>query len=111
MKLLAIDSGNSRIKWGLHEDGQWLERGAVPTPQAAELAQAAMRLAAPDRIVVANVAGDDVARRIAGAVAAFQVQPYWVVSQAEQCGVRSGYATPSQLGPDRWAALIGARRL
>jgi hypothetical protein len=27
MRLLAIDAGNSRIKWGLHVDGQWHERG------------------------------------------------------------------------------------
>src|SRR5262249_31512894 len=26
-----------------------------------------------------------------------------------QCGVRSAYANPAQLGPDRWAALIAAR--
>ena len=33
-----------------------------------------------------------------------------MISQAEQCGVRSSYAEPAQLGADRWAALIGARR-
>jgi type III pantothenate kinase len=111
MKLLAIDSGNSRIKWGVSEGGQWLERGAVATAQAADLAQVVKRWPVPDRIVVANVAGDEVGGRIAAAVASLQTEPYWVVSRAEQCGVRSGYARPSQLGPDRWAALIAARRL
>jgi type III pantothenate kinase len=28
-----------------------------------------------------------------------------------QCGVRNSYDDPAQLGCDRWAALIGARRL
>lgn len=32
-------------------------------------------------------------------------------SHSEQCGVRSGYADPAQLGTDRWVALIGARHL
>jgi type III pantothenate kinase len=34
-----------------------------------------------------------------------------VSAQSDQCGVRSGYAQPAQLGADRWAALIGARHL
>ena len=110
MKLLAIDAGNSRIKWGLHEDGQWITRGAVPTAQSSELTQAFSGLTSPERIVVAHVAGDDAARHITQALERFDAQPAWIVSRAEQCGVRSGYAQPSQLGPDRWAALIGARQ-
>ena len=27
--ILCIDSGNSRIKWGLHDDGRWLEAGVI----------------------------------------------------------------------------------
>ncbi len=111
MKILAIDSGNSRIKWGLHESGRWLERGAVETAQADELAGAVWRLTPPDRIVVANVAGDEAAARIAEALGVFEPPPLWIVSRIEQCGVRSSYARPDQLGPDRWAALIGARAL
>jgi type III pantothenate kinase len=111
MKLLAIDAGNSRIKWGLSEAGAWLERGAVATAQAHELSEALRRLPAPGRIVVANVAGDAAAQSIRDALAPFAAAPVWIVSREAQCGVRSGYAQPSQLGPDRWAALIGARHL
>lgn len=110
MKLLAIDSGNSRIKWGLHENGRWRARGAVPTPQSAQLSHALSGLDAPERIVVAHVAGDDAAGQIGQALARFDVQPVWIVSRDEQCGVRSGYAQPAQLGPDRWAALVAARQ-
>jgi type III pantothenate kinase len=111
MKLLAIDAGNSRIKWGLHEDGQWLERGAVLTADAERLREVFSRLACPERIIAANVAGAVAGQCIDDVVAHFGLIPNWIVSRAEQCGVRSGYADPARLGPDRWAALIGARHL
>jgi type III pantothenate kinase len=37
--------------------------------------------------------------------------PYWLIPQAEQCGIVNLYRNPAQLGSDRWAALIGAREL
>ena len=54
------------------------------------------------------MAGETVAERIRGVLGA---EPLWVRARAEQCGVRSGYACPTQLGADRWAALIAAREL
>lgn len=111
MKVLAIDAGNSRIKWGLAEDGGWRERGVVATADANTLAKALAHLAAPERIVVSNVAGERAARAIDAGVQRFGVSAYRVTGRAEQCGVKSGYADPQQLGPDRWAALVGARVL
>ena len=111
MKVLAIDAGNSRIKWGLAEDALWLERGAVATAASAELANALAALETPQRIVVANVAGESVARDIEAAVRRFDVAVDVVAGRAAQCGVHSSYASPGQLGPDRWAALVGARGL
>ena len=111
MRVLAIDAGNSRIKWGVAEDGQWLERGAVATADSGRLSHALAALATPQRIVVTNVAGETVGSDIEGAVQGFGVGVDVVVSRAEQCGVHSSYANPHQLGPDRWAALIGARGL
>lgn len=110
MTLLAIDAGNSRIKWGIHQNGAWRQHGAIATAEAEHLAEALKRMPRADRVVIANVAGDAVARKLAGAIGS-GVAAYWAVSRAEQCGVRSSYAAPEQLGPDRWAALIGARHL
>jgi type III pantothenate kinase len=110
MKVLAIDAGNSRIKWGLAEDG-WIDRGTVLTADAPALEQALAHLPAIDRVIVTNVAGEPAARAIQTAVSRFGVGVDAVVPRAEQCGVRSSYADPAQLGPDRWAALIGTRAL
>jgi type III pantothenate kinase len=111
MKLLVIDAGNSRIKWGLHENGGWIERGALATAEADRLSDAFSRLASAERVIAANVAGAPAAERIAEAVSRFGLRVQWVEAREEQCGVRNTYAEPARLGADRWAALIGARQL
>ena len=111
MKILAIDCGNSRIKWALAHRGEWVERGVIDTADASALATALASVDAPERIVVANVAGDAVARHVESAVQRYGAPIHAVAGRSEQRGVRSGYAAPGQLGPDRWAALIGARHL
>ncbi len=109
MRILAIDAGNTRIKWGVHEDGSWAVQGWAPTARAERLARAWAAIEAPDTIVAANVAGRSVARRIAAAARRFRRRVRFVKSAARQCGVSSSYDVPAQLGVDRWAALIGAR--
>jgi type III pantothenate kinase len=94
----------------LHEDGSWRAQGWVATAQPARLEREWRRLDRPDAVVATNVAGERVARSIAAA--ARRLGRVRFVKSAEcQCGVRSGYDRPGQLGADRWAALIGARHL
>jgi type III pantothenate kinase len=111
MRILAIDAGNTRIKWGVHEDGSWLAQDWVATARAARLARAWRKLERPDAIIAANVAGARVERALAAAARRLRRPIRFARSAAEQCGVRSSYASPRQLGPDRWAALIGAWNL
>jgi type III pantothenate kinase len=110
MRLLVVDAGNSRIKWGVHEHGAWAVRDHLPTAAADSLSEAIAGAMPVERAVVTNVAGGTVASRIAATLESCATVR-WVAGCAEQCGVRSGYANPAQLGPDRWAALIGARHL
>lgn len=111
MNILAIDAGNTRVKWGLADDGGWVRRGWLATADAANLGGSCAGLPAPQRIIVSNVAGVEARAAIARALAPFDVEPLWITSRAQQCGVRSGYADPAQLGCDRWAALIAAWKL
>jgi type III pantothenate kinase len=108
MRILAIDAGNSRIKWGIHEDGSWLAQGWVATGRAAQLSRAWARIGRPDVVIAANVAGTRVARVLVAAARRFRRPLRMVTSASAQCGVRNSYANPRQLGADRWAALIGA---
>jgi type III pantothenate kinase len=109
MTILALDAGNSRIKWGLWADRGFIAQGAVPTDRAGELADAWHMLARPTRAIGSCVAGAAVRAAIDAVLAPWRVVPEWIASRASQCGVRSLYAEPTQLGTDRWAALVGAR--
>ena len=108
--IFCIDSGNTRLKWGLHDGSGWLELGALPQAEVAQLAEVVKRLPRPQQVMVANVAGEAVAKAIAAALAGWSVSPCFVRSEEKRAGVTNGYANPAQLGVDRWCALIGARR-
>jgi type III pantothenate kinase len=111
VKVLAIDAGNSRIKWGLADGRRWLQLATLPTAEVNSLGAALGGIARPDCIVVSNVAGAGVGVHLETALAPLQAPLRWVRSAAQQCGVRSSYADPGELGSDRWAALIAAREL
>ena len=109
--ILAVDAGNSRIKWALHNRNAFVREGSVALEDLELLEAAWAALPAADAIVVANVAGDKVRAGLQKLFARWKAEPRWVVATAGQCGVVSRYDNPSQLGADRWAALIGARQL
>lgn len=115
---LLIDVGNTFVKWGRYRAEPraggaepCLESGHALLAEIPDLAGAWRRLRAPSRIVISNVAGT---RPRAALLRVLEIwadapAPYWLISQAEQCGVKNGYRNPAQLGSDRWAAMIGAR--
>jgi len=109
--LLCIDCGNSRLKWGLHDGQRWLKQAALPLADLDGLAREFSGLPAPSAIHACSVAGARAGTAVERTAAALGLPLTWLVSQASQCGVTNSYANPAQLGPDRWAALIGARQL
>lgn len=109
--ILAVDAGNSRVKWASHDGRAFAQDGWVALGDIRGLAQAWKPLAPPARIVVANVAGNEVRDALHGMFGRWDSEIIWVTGQRNQCGVSSLYEDPAQLGPDRWAALIGARHL
>lgn len=115
--ILAIDSGNSKIKWGLADPRassatvEWRALGSVLLAEAARLRGDWASLPRPAKVVIANVAGEAAREPLQQALDAWGVEPAWIEAQPSQCGVTNGYAQPSQLGCDRWAALIGAWHL
>ena len=111
MRILAIDAGNTRIKWGWFDGQRWVQQSWIPSAEAGKLGPALAALPLPDRIVISNVAGGAVRELIATALKPLRVEPQWIKSEAQRCGVRSSYGDPAQLGSDRWAALIGAWHL
>jgi type III pantothenate kinase len=109
--ILAIDAGNSRVKWGGFANGDWIATGAAAHRELQLLTRAMAGMPSPEKIVISNVAGERVRRSLLELLANAPVSPEWVASERERCGVRNGYADPAKLGSDRWAALIAAHRL
>ncbi|MDP1525627.1 MAG: type III pantothenate kinase [Rhodocyclaceae bacterium] len=107
MSLLCLDAGNTRLKWGLRTPDAWLAQGVLAHDAIASLS--AQLPALPARILACNVAGAAVAAHIEALAATLAVPLDWFRSSSAAAGVTNGYTTPTQLGADRWAALIGAR--
>jgi len=113
--ILAIDAGNSRVKWGWHDGQGWSSLATVSLIEFAAANHDINPFAAthenPERIVISNVAGDGAHQLIVNWTSIFEVEPFWLTGEAERCGVKSRYERPRQLGSDRWAALVAARAL
>ena len=116
MTFLALDIGNTRLKWAIYE---------APAPNARVLAQGAeflenidkladgpwADLAAPGRMLGCVVAGDGIRLRVQEQieqVGGWDVSPSWVVASEAEAGIENGYDYPTRLGADRWVAMIGA---
>lgn len=109
--LLAIDAGNTRIKWGIRRGDAWAQRDSLPTAEAARLADRLEASPRPQRAIATNVAGAQVESQLENACRRLGVPLLMVRSERERLGVTNGYGEPSQLGADRWAALIAAHHL
>lgn len=106
--MILLDVGNSRIKWARCRAGIWSERGAVMRTAWPDLRTQFMRMAAPARILVSNVAGVAGQQEVQALCTHWATPIEFISAQAQQCGVSNGYELPQQLGSDRWAALIAA---
>jgi type III pantothenate kinase len=105
---LLVDSGNTNIKWALHDGLSWLQRGAVAREEITLLEQEWQKLREPSCIMVSDVAGAEAKAELSTLFSRWNVEPRWASAVAYQCGVRNYYANPAQLGSDRWAALVAA---
>jgi type III pantothenate kinase len=110
---LAIDVGNTRLKWAFYAcaqpDSPILSHGAVFLETIDSLAESQWQnLPPPQAILGCIVAGSGVQRRVEEQLEHWHCESQWVVPSQQACGVFNGYDHPSRLGSDRWAALIGA---
>lgn len=114
MTFLAIDIGNTRLKWALFAQpvpGQApVHHGAVFLETIDALAETEWAtMPPPDQMLGCVVAGEAVRRRVEEQMELWEVAPRWVVPRTAEAGVINGYDHPSRLGADRWVALVGAR--
>jgi type III pantothenate kinase len=113
--ILAIDAGNSRVKWGWHDGSRWTSIATVSLIEFAASSDHVNPFSVthedPERIVISNVAGEGAHHLLVNWTSIFNAEPLWLRAETERCGVKNRYERPEQLGPDRWAALVAARIL
>ena len=114
MAFLAVDIGNTRLKWALYEQAQpgaeLLAQGAEFLEHVDGLAEGAWAdLPQPDRMLGCAVAGDAVRHRAEAQIEElWDLRAQWVHSSASEAGLINGYDHPARLGADRWVAMVGA---
>lgn len=103
--MLLIDAGNTRIKWAQLDNGKWINSGVLAQDQRAGDPWKSVELKKIQQILVSNVAGEQVRNSI---LQMGVKNTRFISARESQCGVTNGYSNASQLGSDRWAALIAA---
>jgi len=113
MSFLAIDVGNTRLKWALYDAPQpgarVLAQGAEFLDHVDRLAETAWAGLPPPRCMLGCVvASDAVKHRVEAQMEHWDIAPQWVIASSQEAGLSNGYDHPARLGPDRWVAMIGA---
>jgi len=110
-RFLVVDVGNSFLKWAMGDDHTMgnIETAPVDT---LDLHAGWAQLPVPDAVCVSSVASDKIRSAISDhCTQEWRLEAQFIKSKSQQLGVTNCYNEPTQLGSDRWAALIGARAL
>jgi type III pantothenate kinase len=107
MKLL-VDAGNSRLKWAWW-DGAALDGVSATANAEMDFSALWKNEQSADAAWIASVAATAANAALAAAVRErFGIEPVFVATRAQACGVRVAYARPADLGVDRFLGLIAA---
>ena len=113
MKALLLDVGNSRLKWGVLNDGDIRLTGHISLEKLREQGLAVLTTRLPrsvDAVHASNVAGTSFATRLSGVIGAHcGVDLHFARSEKRGWGITNGYRQPRRLGVDRWVAMVAAR--
>ena len=110
--MLLVDAGNTAIKWGLYEAGEFVSEGRF-VHRGSNIAEQLTRywtsLQQPVDVCIANVAGEALSDALsAWTRQQWSLTPRVARTKDEGCGETNAYPVAADLGVDRWAALIGA---
>ena len=113
MSALLLDVGNSRLKWGVLDDGEIRRTGHISQDDIREQGLSVLTTRLPrrvDAVYASNVAGTSFATRLSGVIGMHcNVDVRFARSEKRGWGVTNSYRQPRRLGVDRWVAMIGAR--
>ena len=101
---LAVDCGNTRVKWALIKNGRAAAVRAAPLSSPATLAALKKAAAKADDIWAAQTGGG---RRLQSALGGAG-KVHFLRARARAAGVVNRYRPPESLGVDRWLGLVAA---
>ena len=113
MRRLLVDIGNSRLKWALDDD-QILQSGVVVITDSDFIVQLQnqWQQLQPESAVLCSVADKKMTEKISATIREnWSCLLHQITACENSLGVTNAYTNPSQLGADRWAALLAARKL
>lgn len=118
--IILVDIGNSRIKFALYNDSEFLEQGAYPydSTDYQEVITKIVQIWQDfskntiTRVIISNVAGTKLADCMSSVVKqSFGLEPSYIAPTKTFKGLKNGYAMHEALGADRWLNLLGAHKL
>jgi type III pantothenate kinase len=108
---LILHVGNSRMKWGLYGRRGWYAQGVLPNADIGTLAvRDWQNLPRPSRAIGVNGGGEPARVRVESQLGRWRLPVLWLVAPEHGGGVVNRYRPAAQLGADRWALLVAARR-
>jgi len=112
MSALLLDIGNSRLKWGILDEGDIHRTGHISQARILEHGLSALTTKLPrrvDAVRACNVAGSSFATRLSGVIGLHcSAEVHFARSEKHGWGVTNSYRQVRRLGVDRWVAMVGA---
>lgn len=117
--ILALDIGNTRCKWAVNNAGEFVQGGAFFLDNAddlnalliSQLEEVGCSAASFADILVASVRGDQQNQGWAKEFKNISDAPVWFAKVDPLFnGFQVAYKTPSNLGVDRWLAMLAAKK-
>ena len=104
--ILAVDSGNTNVKWGIFDGHKWLVLKINPHFDYIALADSWKSLPSISLIIISNVAGTSARKSLTDLLPLSSSKPLWIEATRTQCGLINNYYNSESLGSDRWASMI-----
>jgi type III pantothenate kinase len=112
VKSLLLDVGNTRLKWGVAQDGAIRRTGHIAQDKIRDQGLQVLTTKLPrrvDEVLASNVAGASFATRLSGVVSAHcDRDVHFARVERSAYGVVNSYRQPRRMGVDRWVAMVGA---
>ena len=110
--ILAIDVGNTRIKWGIWQQNVLEHKGAFsyrPEQLEADLDKYFASLLRQESVYACCVASEQVQLSLQQWFKRqWGINVHFIEPQSQLMGVHNAYEDPQQMGADRWVAMLAA---